>query len=1162
VSEPLEIRLLGPLEVALGGAPVDLGGAKPRAILAQLALQANRVVSVDQLVEAGWGAEAPLRAVNSVPVYISQLRKALGASRIETRAPGYALVVDPADLDLTRFEDQVRAAKIARGRGDHAAAVSLLREALELWRGPALADLMADTFLAEAGRLEEARLVAIEDRVEAELALGGHHHLVGELEAHVAAHPLRERMRAQLMLALYRSDRQAEALRTYQDLRRVLGEELGIEPSRELASLEEAMLLQRPELEWKASAPTQPQLEVRPTRPGPTELVADGPFVGREDELARLAEIWERVTGGRLELALVAGEPGIGKTRLVAEFAAQAAAGGATVLYGRCDDDAPVPYRPFVEALRHYVESSSTAELRALSFRVRELARVVPELVERLPDLEIPRGRDSDTERYFLFEAVVALMASAAGNAPVLLILDDMHWADKPSRLLLRHVTQRLVESPVFVLTTSRDTDVLTDVDRERRAHRLRLGGLDQAEVATLLKSWNDAAPEALVEAVHAETDGNPFFVGEVLRHLSDATDVELDGGRLGIPEGVRELLQRRLERLGADATRLLQVAAVVGREFDVAVLEAIVDLSPDAVLDSLEELERAGILVEMDRPPGRYRFAHNLVREAIYEELSPTRRARSHQDVGRALEFVWRDRRDVPLAELAHHFAMAAPLGEAAKAIDYARRAAEHAVGQIAYDAAINHYRRALDLVGPAASLERAELLLALGDAEWRVGATAQAPRTFTAAAAIARTLGDRELLARAAVGRGGGALLYFFEQGMLDQESIDLLEEALGQLPDGDSRLKVELLGALARLLYLVAPLERRTELITEAMAMAERLGDLETIAVARFHEYNALRTPYNAEERLEQATRLLHMALELNDRELLLTCHLFRVMELLELGDIDGVDRELEPQLQLARELRQPNLVWITTLHRAMRATLDGRFEEAEALAQEALGLGMQTEMAYPAPVFGGQIAVLRTLEGRAEEIEAPVRALITGMPYVPAWRAGLAFALVESGRLDEVAEVVKDVVAPDEVPRDMFFVVHMAAMAEVYGALGDAEAARPIYDLLLPLADRNVTLALGASCWGSAAHYLAVLAACMGRLDDADAHFQQALDRNGRMGAWPLVARTQVAYARMLIARSQPGDCEHADSLLDAAEEIAEELKMVTLGLRAQELRAQL
>jgi tetratricopeptide (TPR) repeat protein len=282
----------------------------------------------------------------------------------------------------------------------------------------------------------------------------------------------------------------------------------------------------------------------------------------------------------------------------------------------------------------------------------------------------------------------------------------------------------------------------------------------------------------------------------------------------------------------------------------------------------------------------------------------------------------------------------------------------------------------------------------------------------------------------------------------------------------------------------------------------------------------------------------------------------------MELLELGDIDGVDRELEPQLQLARELRQPNLVWITTLHRAMRATLDGRFEEAEALAQEALGLGMQTEMAYPAPVFGGQIAVLRTLEGRAEEIEAPVRALITGMPYVPAWRAGLAFALVESGRLDEVAEVVKDVVAPDEVPRDMFFVVHMAAMAEVYGALGDAEAARPIYDLLLPLADRNVTLALGASCWGSAAHYLAVLAACMGRLDDADAHFQQALDRNGRMGAWPLVARTQVAYARMLIARSQPGDCEHADSLLDAAEEIAEELKMVTLGLRAQELRAQL
>jgi tetratricopeptide (TPR) repeat protein len=297
-------------------------------------------------------------------------------------------------------------------------------------------------------------------------------------------------------------------------------------------------------------------------------------------------------------------------------------------------------------------------------------------------------------------------------------------------------------------------------------------------------------------------------------------------------------------------------------------------------------------------------------------------------------------------------------------------------------------------------------------------------------------------------------------------------------------------------------------------------------------------------------------------MNDRELLLTCHLFRVMELLELGDIDAVDAELEPQLQLAHELRQPNLVWITTLHRSMRATLDGRFDEAEALAQEALELGMQTEMAYPAPVFGGQIAVLRTLQGRAEEIEAPVRALITGMPYVPAWRAGLAFALVESGRLDEVPGVLEDIVPPDQVPRDLFFTVHMASMAEACAAIGDTERAVPIYDALLPLADNNVVLALGASCWGSVSHYLGVLAACLGRLDDADTHFQNALDRNGRMGAWPLVARTQVAYARMLIGRGQPGDHEHADSLLDAAEEIAEELRMVSLGLRAQELRARL
>ena len=1160
VADSLEIRLLGPLDVRVGDTSLELGGAKPRAILAALALEAGRVVSVDQLVEAGWGSEAPLRAVNSVPVYISQLRKAIGANRIETRAPGYLLNLDPAELDLARFDEQVRAAAIARGRGDHAAAVTLLRDALALWRGPALSDLTAEPFVADAARLEEARLVATEDRVEAELALGAHHHLVGELEALVAAHPLRERMRAQLMLALYRSDRQAEALRAYQDLRRVLGEELGIEPSRELASLEEAMLLQRPELEWRAT-PIPTAVESRPARPGP-KIVSGPPgaFLGRDEELARLTEIWDRVCAGGLELALVAGEPGIGKTRLVAEFAAYAAEGGGTVLYGGCDDEAPVPYRPFVEALRHYVEGSSTAELRALSFRVRELARVVPELAERLPELEVPRGRDSDTERYFLFEAVVALLAAAAGNAPVLLVLDDVHWADKPSRLLLRHVTQRLIESPIFVVTTSRDTEVLAEVDRERRAHRIRLGGLTEDDVATLLKSWNDAAPAALVKAVHAETDGNPFFVGEVLRHLAETADGDVEGVRLGIPEGVRELLHRRLERLPAETTRLLQVAAVIGREFDVAVLEAIVDLAADATLDALEALERAGILVELQRPAGRYRFAHNLVREAIYEELSPTRRARLHQDVGNALETVFGLQRDQPLAELAHHFSMAAPLGEVSRAINYARQAAENAIGQVAYDAAINHYRRALELAGTAPTRDRAELLLALAEAEWRVGSTQQAPRTASAAAAIARTLRDPELLGRAAVARAGAHLLYFFERGDYDQETIDLLEEALAALDDGDSRLRVELLGSLARLLYLVAPLERRSVLIAEAMGIAERLGDLETLAIARFHEYNALRTPYNVEDRLQQATRLLHMALELNDRELLLTCHLFRVMELLELGDIDGVDAELEPQLQLAHELRQPNLMWITTLHRAMRATLDGRFDEGEALAQEALELGMHTEMAYPAPVYGGQIAVLRTLQGRADEIEPPVRALITGMPYVPAWRAGLAFALLEAGRVDEMTEAARDVQSPEEVPHDMFFVVHMASMAEVWSALGDVDHAGPIYEALLPLADRNVTLALGASCWGSVSHYLGVLAACIGNLDDADAHFQEALDRNGRMGAWPLVARTQVAYARMLINRNQPGDREHADSLLDAAEEIAEELRMISLGLRAQELRA--
>ncbi len=456
------LRLLGPLELLDDeGRPVKLGGPKERRVLAVLAVHLGESVSEARLADVLWGDDPPPTATKTLQSYISRLRKAVattGGLRIDSVESGYVLHGAPHAVDVAEVDELIVEARAAVDRGDLDRAAERLRAAERRWRGPVLGDLADEQFAqAEASRLEGRRSSVVEDRLEVELAWGVTASWSSELEALTAHHPLRERLWRTRMIALYRSGRQADALRAYQDLRTVLRDDLGIDPSPELRALEAAILAQDPELEWVASAPARAAGEVRPVRPPmPRALERDDRCVGREGELAAMENRWVKAHDGFRQAVLLAGEPGIGKTTLAAALARRAHDDGAIVLYGRCDEDVGSAFQPFSEALRALVAVTPDDRLLALGHHAAHLTRLVPELAERLPALAPAIPADAAAERYSLFEAVAAFLARAAVETPVLLVLDDLHWAAKPTLLLLRHVLRADLEMRLLVVAAYR----------------------------------------------------------------------------------------------------------------------------------------------------------------------------------------------------------------------------------------------------------------------------------------------------------------------------------------------------------------------------------------------------------------------------------------------------------------------------------------------------------------------------------------------------------------------------------------------------------------------------------------------------------------------------------------------------------------------------------
>jgi DNA-binding SARP family transcriptional activator len=1163
----MEFRILGPLEVCTdGGHKLDLAG-KRKALLAVLLLHANEAVSTDGLVDALWGAEPPDTAGKALQVYVSRLRKLLGQegeAPLVTRPPGYALDLGPHTLDLHRFERLRADANESLANGDPAEAEAKLREALSLWRGAPLADFTFEPFAqSEIGRLEELHVTALEERVDALLALGRHAEVVGELEALVAAHPLRERLRAQLMLALYRARRQAEALDAYQDARRALVDELGIEPGPELQELEGRILRQDPSLEVAAPAPPT---EERPTARGRR---AAGTFVGREAELEVLEAGLEDALSGRGRLFLLVGEPGIGKSRLADEFASRAKQRGADVLWGRCwEAGGASAYWPWVQALRSYVRTCAAEPLRPLlAGRAPELAQLLPELEDLYPDLPAPRTLDPDSARFRLFDSVTGFVRNAAREQTIVLVLDDLHVADEPSLLLLRFLTGEVAEMPIVVVGTYReheaaeDEPVSANLSELHRlpSQQLRLGGLSEADIASFIELSTTVVPsDRLVDALYTETDGNPLFVGEVVRLLASEgrlAETPEVGWHLPIPPGVHEAIASRLRRLSKDCRRLLTLAAVLGREFELEALEKASESSEDELLELLDEAFAARVLAEAPGTVGRMRFSHARVREALYNDLSTARRARLHFRIGMVLEELYGGDPEPHVAELAHHFFLAGPGGDVEKAVRYTRRAGDDAVALLAYEEAVRQYGlalRAYERRETKDDRERCELYLAHGDALAKAGSMPEAKESFLAAAELARRAGLAVHLAQAALGYGGRLV---WIRTWDDKQLVPLLEEALAVLPEEDSELRARIMARLAGgPLRDTLPPGPRLAMADEAVDMARRLGDPATLAYTLEGRCEAYWGPDALDERLALANELIQVGESSGDVERAYSGHDCRFFSLLEKGDIPAASREHEAATQLADELRQPARLWDTAMRSVNLALFEGRFPAAGREMPEALELGRLAQRANAELAFDLQLYALRREQGRLEELVETVERAVVDYPGYPALRFVLVDILVQLDR-EEAARAAFGTVATDGFRLDLDdqWLFGMSLLPEACRYLGDVEHAPAVYDLLRPYPHHNA-VAIPELCRGSVSRGLGILAGVMSRPEQAAEHFEDALEQNAAMGARPWLAHTEHDYARMLLAEGSSADSAKAGALLASAQATCAELGMTALGAK--------
>ncbi len=901
-------------------------------------------------------------------------------------------------------------------------------------------------------------------------------------------------------------------------------------------------------------------------------------FVGRRAEREALVGALDRARAGHPSSWLLVGEAGIGKTRIATELARDAEASGARVYWGRCRESEGAPaFWPWIEIARAYLrDCDDRTALQVLGANASDIAQIVPELLERFPEIEPSPPLDGPADRFRLFQSWASLLVNASADTPLLLILDDLHWADGSSVALLEHVVSAVAGSAVVIVGTYRPIDVEhrselanTLGNVSRNCDSLFLSGLNHEEVEAYLElALGAERGREMSAAVHERTEGNALFVSEVAGMLVRTPNVDLSlmPAAASLTDGIRHAIGRRLEVISADTMRLLRSAAAIGRDFDLQLLQRIVlESGADAAVDATglsDRLEEACSfdIVRQEEPWARYRFSHPLIQNTLYEGIAPSERARLHRAIGLALEEMARQGQQVNITELAHHFTCAATLGAPDKAVQYAMQAGDHFRRRFAYEEAATQYSaalRLLDLPDAGDGLKasrvrmRGELLLALGASQACVASEIGGGTAYLQAVELGRTIGDPELVAKGVLGIADPGNLS--PSGDIDRER--LIEEALDGLGEGDHPLRAVLLTRSLVPAYYMQDREMALRRSAEALQIAERVCDEATLGQVLGERLLLLYGPDHLDERAALAKRVLDLAQTSGRRSLHLVGHNWSAINLLQRGEVEKAREHLDRCTVLTEERRQPFELWQAAVCRATLALLVGDFTQAESLATEACTIGQAARLPNAEVMLSIQIFRLRLEQGRLEEIEPIILEFARTMAHIPAARGPLALAYAHMGRLDEARRAFDAVASARfaNYPRDSNWLTGLTDAAHVCWFLDDQERAKPLYELLQPHAELAVIGSWFAACSGTVSHYLGLLAAVLERWDDAERQFAAAESKYGTMGANALLARVRIDRAETLLRSGDQSD--KAETLVRAAAASCKQLGMPTWGAHA-------
>ncbi|MFP5322382.1 MAG: BTAD domain-containing putative transcriptional regulator [Acidimicrobiia bacterium] len=1132
----MRISVLGPLAARRDDADDDLvlGGLRQRAVLARLAVAGGEIVPVERIVDDLWDGEPPPSGVSNLQSYVSNLRRVLRHDDhvvIERVGPGYRLEVEAVELAAQRFE-----ALVAAAAGSPQERVDRLDEALALWRGPALVEFADQAWAeAEASRLDELRLSAIEARFQALLDAGQHGRLVPDLERAVAEHPLREQLTALLVLALYRSGRQADALRAYERTRAHLADELGLDPVPELVALADRVLAQDPELALAPAAPAP--AAPAPATPAPvdgtpTPIEAPLPraavvgraadLIGREAELDRLRRAIDAAAGGATRATVVVGEAGVGKTSLVGAAVADAHAAGALVLWGGCAPDHLVAYQPIISALRGLDRETDGSALAALAGR----HPVLEQLLGHHP------GRAAvDRDAYELYEAVAGLLVDLGVDRPLVLVVDDLHWADRSSFALLDHLLAEDRVPGLAVLGTVRrpagrpteDLDRFIAIARRREGTDvLELAGVDADAVATLLDRRGRPVDAAVAAAVHARTGGNPLFVHALSAQADDLTGAD----PRALPHTVRETLDLRTAELDADDLQVLVTAAAIGAQVDLRLLAEVARTPLDRVLDVVDVGVQAGLLVEDAEDAGVVSFSHALARDALIARSTRTREAQLHLRIADVLEAA---PGDVDVAVLAQHLRAAGSLCDPVRGATASLAAASAALDVVAPDAARTWARRALhQLDGSGAEGAddlRWEATSIIARSSRHLGDTDAFRAVLDDLLAEARRSGDAVPLARAAEEAALGTANVGFHFGEVDESLLALLDEARAAIQAaGDHPAEEATVLAWSSIALAGGPPdERQAELAAAAAKAAGRCADRPDVrALSALAERLALPGPSAVEERLAIHEVMLAEAVAAGWTELEVLALVLGVADLLEADRSEDSRRLLEALRSRLGPHHRPGFDTYLHFLDAAYALLAGDLERADELSTLGIAHGEAAHGTNAVQAWGGEQFILAWERGTLPDLAPMTEAMVAELPDLAAWRVGYAATLVAAGDVAAAAEVLDPLLDGDRllIPEDLLWSTAVSMLGEIAYATGDERLGRAVAEAIEPVEHRVAVSGMGAISLGHLVHHRGLALAAAGDLEAADEALARAIERSDGCGFRTYAARARIARAAVL------------------------------------------